>query len=356
MMMKVSVIALVSLLALGCAGGARNADGGAAADAAVGAAADVEADVGADLAEDVRADLAEDLAAEVTPDAGHEAAAEDSDALVQPPPVKVMTFNLRHGDAPDGDDAWEFRKPLVFDVFQRHAADLVGTQEGVAAQLVDVDNAVAGYARVGVARNDGKTKGEYSAIYYRTQRFSVESSGTFWLSDTPEVPGSTSWGNTLPRICTWGHFVDKVTGHGLYLFNVHLDQTSQPSREKGVALMMKRAAARPVPGDPFIVTGDFNAGEDNLAIRYMKGQALVDGAPNPLPLVDSFRALYPDETQVRTSAGFASGSTTGPKIDYIFMAAGTTALAAEIDHTHVGDRYPSDHYPVTATLRLPPPR
>jgi endonuclease/exonuclease/phosphatase family metal-dependent hydrolase len=118
--------------------------------------------------------------------------------------------------------------------------------------------------------------------------------------------------------------------------------------------MMKRAAARPVAGDPVIVTGDFNAGEENLAIRFMKGQATVDDAPNPLPLIDSFRALYPDETAVRTSAGFGSGATTGAKIDYVFMGAGTTATAAEIDRTNVAGRYPSDHYPVTATLRLPP--
>jgi endonuclease/exonuclease/phosphatase family metal-dependent hydrolase len=359
-------IGLVTLLVGGCAG-----DGGSAAPDMDAAATDVFFDVFIDDAaardanEAPAADAASPADAASSADAGSPAdavdAASPADAggadrpdAAGPAVVKVMSFNLRHGDAPDGENAWELRKPLVFDVFKRHAPDLVGTQEGVDPQLVDLDGALPGYRRIGVARNDGVKKGEYSAIYYRVERFAVDSSGTFWLSDTPEVPGSKSWGNTLPRICTWGHFTDKATGDGLYVFNVHLDQTSQPSREKGVALMMKRAAERPLTGDPVIVTGDFNAGEDNLAVRFMKGEALVDGARNPLPLVDSFRALYPDETQVRTSAGFSGGSAVGAKIDYIFMGPGQTALTAQIDRTNVDGRYPSDHYPVTATIRLPP--
>jgi len=268
------------------------------------------------------------------------------------PTLKVMTFNIRYGTAPDGDNAWSIRKPLAFDVFTRQDADLVGVQEALDAQLVDIDGAVPGYARVGVGRDDGMKKGEYSAIYYLSARFDVESSGTFWFSDTPEVPGSKSWGNDIPRICTWAHLIEKQTGYGLYQFNVHLDHMSQPSREKSVALLMKRAAERPVTADPLIVTGDFNAGEENLATLFMKGEAMVDGASNPLPLVDSFRAMYPDEDEVKTAHGFSGGSI-GGKIDYVYMAPGQEALAAEIDRTSVDGRYPSDHYPVTGTLRLP---
>ncbi|HEX2878550.1 MAG TPA: endonuclease/exonuclease/phosphatase family protein, partial [Polyangiaceae bacterium] len=151
---------------------------------------------------------------------------------------------------------------------------------------------------------------------------------------------------------TWGHFTDTETGYGVYLFNVHLDHQSQPSREKSVALLMQRAAERPIAADPVIVTGDFNADEENAAIQFMKGQALVDGVSNPLPLVDSFRSLYPDETQVRTGHSF-NGGTDGPKIDFVFMGPGQIALAAEIDHSNTDGRYPSDHFPVTATLQLP---
>jgi endonuclease/exonuclease/phosphatase family metal-dependent hydrolase len=268
------------------------------------------------------------------------------------PTVKVMTFNIRYGTAPDGDNAWSIRKPLAFDVFTRQKADLVGVQEALDAQLVDIDVAVAGYARVGVGRDDGMKKGEYSAIYYRSERFEVESSGTFWFSDTPEVPGSKSWGNDIPRICTWAHLIEKQTGYGLYHFNLHLDHMSQPSREKSVVLLMQRASDRMVASDPLIVTGDFNAGEENLATLYMQGKGMVGGATNPLPLVDSFRAMFPDEDEVKTAHGFSGGST-GGKIDYVYMDAGQMALAAEIDRTNVDGRYPSDHYPVSGTLQLP---
>ena len=268
------------------------------------------------------------------------------------PPLKVMTFNLRYGTAPDGDNAWALRKPLAFDVFKRQDADLVGIQEGLDAQLVDIDAAVAGYARIGVGRDDGKKKGEYSAIYYRTARFQVDASGTFWLSDTPEVVGSITWNTTLPRICTWAHLVDKATGYGLYHFNMHLDNASQEARDKGVALVMQRVVARPIAQDTVIVTGDFNAGEDSVATQFMQGKAMVNGAANPLPLVDSFRAIFPDEKAVLTAHGFNGGSM-GAKIDYVYMAPGQTALAAEIDRTNDNGRYPSDHYPVTGTIQLP---
>ncbi len=269
------------------------------------------------------------------------------------PQVKVMTFNIRYGTAPDGDNAWPLRKPLAFDVFTRQKADLVGVQEALDAQLKDIDGAVPGYARIGVGRDDGATKGEYSAIYYSTARFAVDTSGTFWFSDTPEVPGSTSWGNDITRICSWAHFTEKATGYGLYHFNVHFDHMSQPSREKSAVLLMRRVTERPIADDPVIVTGDFNAGETNLATLYMQGKGMVGGVSNPLPMLDSFRVVHPDETAVLTAHAF-NGGDMGAKIDYVYLAAGTTALAAEIDRTNVDGRYPSDHYPVTGTLQLPP--
>jgi endonuclease/exonuclease/phosphatase family metal-dependent hydrolase len=270
------------------------------------------------------------------------------------PTLKVMTFNLRYGTAPDGENAWELRKPLTFDVFNRQDADLVGIQEGLDQQLQDIDAAVPGYARIGVGRDDGKTKGEYSAIYYKTARLDVDASGTFWFSDTPEVVGSKTWGNELPRICSWAHFVEKSTGYGFYQFNVHLDAYVQVAREKSVVLLMQRVAARPVGADAAIVTGDFNAAEDNLANQFMRGAALLEGSANPLPLSDSYRVIHPSETEVGTFHGF-EGGTSGPKIDYVYLLPSETALAAAIDRTHDANRYPSDHYPVTATIRLPAP-
>ncbi|HEX2881420.1 MAG TPA: hypothetical protein VHO25_17950, partial [Polyangiaceae bacterium] len=112
--------------------------------------------------------------------------ATDAATMVQPI-VRVMTFNVRYDTAEDGDDAWPVRRPLTYDVFTRQQADLVGIQEALDSQLVDIDGAVEGYSRIGVGRDDGEQDGEYSAIYYRNERFVVDSSGTFWFSDTPEV-------------------------------------------------------------------------------------------------------------------------------------------------------------------------
>jgi endonuclease/exonuclease/phosphatase family metal-dependent hydrolase len=269
-----------------------------------------------------------------------------------PPTIKVMTFNIRYGTAADGADAWDYRKQMVFDVFSEQNADFVGVQEALAFQLEEIEAAVPGYARIGVGRADGIAGDEFSAIFYRAERFDVAESSTYWFSDTPEVPGSMSWGNGIPRICTWGRFVEKATGYGLYHYNVHLDHQSQPSREKSAWLLMARAAQRLVPEDPIVITGDFNAPEDNAATLFMKGEAQVEGADNPIPMVDSFRALFPDQTQTGTFNGF-SGDTSGGKIDFVFMGPGVTATSAEIVHTSVDGHYPSDHFPVTGTLVMP---
>jgi endonuclease/exonuclease/phosphatase family metal-dependent hydrolase len=183
----------------------------------------------------------------------------------------------------------------------------------------------------------------------------VNESGTFWLSDTPETPGSITWGNACTRICTWARFIEKKSRLAFYAFNLHLDHVSQPSREKSVVLLARRIAGRKQP-DPFIVTGDFNAGEDNPVILYLKGKATLDKdnagpAPNPILLVDTFRVLHPDDKEVGTFNDL-QGKRSGPKIDYIFAPGDLEVLQAEILRTQYGGRWPSDHFPVTATLRL----
>ncbi|HMR74388.1 MAG TPA: endonuclease/exonuclease/phosphatase family protein, partial [Polyangiaceae bacterium] len=267
------------------------------------------------------------------------------------PKVKFMTFNIRLGTANDGPDSWPKRKSLVFDVFKNQDADFVGLQEARLFQLQEIDKAIAGYKRVGIGRDGGKG-GEFCAIYYRSARFAVKNSDTFWLSGTPNKPASTSFGNQLPRIVTWGRFVEKSSGYGLYVYNTHFDHISQNSREKSAALLMDVVAKR-APKDRFIVMGDLNAGEGNLVIKFLKGNAKIGGKNNPLPMLDTFRAVHPNETKVGTAHGF-KGGTGGNKIDYV-LAQGKkqNVLSASIDHYNVGGRYPSDHFPVVGKLALP---
>lgn len=267
----------------------------------------------------------------------------------------VMSFNIRYGTADDGENQWNNRREMVFDLLRNHRCDVVGLQEALKFQIDEIIKAVPEYGIVGVGRDDGKTEGEYSAILYNRERFKIDESGTFWLSDTPEVPGSITWGNACTRICTWARFGEKKSGRAFYFYNLHLDHISQPSREKSVALVSERIDQRNHK-EPFIITGDFNAGEDNPAILYLKGKTILnDGrggeSKNPVPVVDTFRLLHPDANDVGTFNEF-KGIRTGDKIDYIFTTPDVKVLEAAILYDNVGGHFPSDHFPVAATVGL----
>jgi endonuclease/exonuclease/phosphatase family metal-dependent hydrolase len=262
-------------------------------------------------------------------------------------PLRVVSFNIRYGTAEDGENEWPKRREMLFEVTRGLDADVAGLQEALAFQIDEIEAAVPGYAAIGVGRDDAARVGEYTAILFRTSRFRVADAGTFWFSDTPEVPASRSWGNRITRICTWARLIDR-SGRGFYVFNLHLDHESQPSREQSVALLARRIAGRAFSSEPVVVTGDFNAGERNPAMA-----ALVS-TPDPASrFVDTFRVLHPAATEVGTFSGFEFGKTDGEKIDYVFVQPGTEVLSAEIVRTSRDSRYPSDHFPVAATIRLP---
>lgn len=176
-----------------------------------------------------------DLAYGLTPHAG---ASDDSLDL------SIMTFNIRYGTAPDGDDRWEKRKQMVFELLERFSSDIIGVQEAQRFQLDEIREALPHYAETGVGRDDGKTAGEYSAILYRADRFALVEEETFWFSDTPGIPGSMTWGNSYPRICTWTRLEERSTSRTFYVYNVHLDHVSQPSREKSVAALVQKIQQR----------------------------------------------------------------------------------------------------------------
>jgi endonuclease/exonuclease/phosphatase family metal-dependent hydrolase len=263
-------------------------------------------------------------------------------AAAQPAPLTVMSFNIRYGTANDGENRWEARRSFLFDVLREQDADVIGLQEALDFQIDEILAAVPVYAVVGVGRDDGARKGEYAAILFRRDRLQVAASGTFWFSDTPDTVASTSWGNRITRICTWTRFIDR-DGRVFWVYNVHLDHESQPSREKSVALLRQRIDARASSGEPALVIGDFNVGESNPALRALTG----DGA-----FVDTFRVLHPDEETVGTFTGFRYGRVDGEKIDYIFAPPGTKVLSAAIVRAARGGRYPSDHFPIVARLAL----
>lgn len=264
------------------------------------------------------------------------------------PGVAVMTFNIRYGTADDGENSWKYRREFVFDVIREAVPDIIGMQEALAFQLNELRDALPGYAKVGVGRDDGLISGEFSAILYRAEDLDVLEHGTFWFSETPDVPSIASyWGAALPRICSWVRFMERETGRTFYVYNVHFSSRSREAREKSAALLSDRIAAREHE-EPVIVTGDFNAGEGSAVMGTLVGSTESTSVAG---LKDSFRVLHPDAVDVGTFNGFR-GRTTGDKIDAVLISGEWDVVSAEILRTSRSGRYPSDHFPVVATLRL----
>lgn len=255
-------------------------------------------------------------------------------------PMTVMSFNIRYGTAKDGDNEWTRRRTMLFDVVREQDPDVIGLQEALDFQIDEIVAAAPGYATIGVGRDDGRARGEFAAILFRKNRFRVAEASTFWLSDTPAVPASKTWGNNITRICTWARLIDG-DGQGFYVFNVHLDHQSQPSRERSTQLLRERIDARSVKTEPVLVTGDFNVGEKNPALATLIG-----------PFIDTFRDVRPQEKTVGTFSGFKFGNVEGDKIDYILVQPGTEVMSADIVRFARDGRYPSDHFPVVARVRL----
>ena len=358
---RLSVLASVVATLFGCVAGAHETDADevdVVADAGTDSEREAAIDSGA-LEDEPDGDEPDDGGpGRDEPDAGPvdvpDAPPADADdagpATIPGPKLKLMTFNVRVGTAADGPNAWSLRKGLVFDVFKKEDADLVGLQEDLRFQLQEIADAVPGYGRIGVGARDGKAAGEHCAILYRKSTLALKESGAFWLSGKPEVPGSATWGNEHPRVVTWGRFAVKATGYELYLYNTHFDHQSQNAREKSAVLLMSRIRARS-PKAPFAMMGDLNVQEDNVVTRFFKGKAQIDGNENPIPLFDTFRVLHPDDPDARTAHGFG-GATRGQKIDYVYTQT-KDVRGARIVHYNVDGRYPSDHYPVVATVKFP---
>lgn len=233
-------------------------------------------------------------------------------------------------------------------------ADIVGVQEALDFQLDEMREMLPGYVQIGVGRDDGARRGEHTALLVRTDRFAIDRSGTAWLSDTPNVPGSKSWGNSITRIVTWARLIDLRSGRGVWVYNAHLDHQSQASRERSAEEISQLIHERTFADEPVIVMGDFNAGEGNSACRYMRGEVDSasgrDDAPDSPRLIDTFRAQHPDASEVGTFNGFKD-ERRGEKIDHIFAGPGLRVLGAGIDRTRGdGGQCPSDHDAVWAKM------
>jgi endonuclease/exonuclease/phosphatase family metal-dependent hydrolase len=260
----------------------------------------------------------------------------------EPLPLRVMTFNIRYDNPGDSLNNWQYRKDVVAETIKEYDVDLLGTQEVLANQLRDLKERLPQYATIGVGRADGREAGEYSAIFYRQDKFEVEKSGYFWLSETPEVAGSKGWDAACERIATWAILREKQGNTRLFFINTHLDHVGRIARREGVKLLLERAKAES-HGLPVIITGDFNASPKSEPIQ----QVLADGK-----FFDT-RLLVPSVPESITYHEF--GKIPVEKrtiIDYIFV----TGDVAVNTYTVVPEKregiYLSDHRPVYVKIEV----
>jgi endonuclease/exonuclease/phosphatase family metal-dependent hydrolase len=261
--------------------------------------------------------------------------------------LRVMSFNIRNSFARDGENHWESRKDLVYSVIKDYAPDVLGLQEANSFQLKELSNEFPQYRKVGEGSMGG-AKGQYSAILFLEERFKLTDSGSFWLSETPAEP-SKSWGSAHHRVCTWAELLDKESQQTINIYNTHMDDGSRKAREKGARMIMDHIQKK-AESSPFLLMGDFNAPEDSEVLKIIKGNP--EARQNlGIQMVDSFRVLYPNRKKVGTYNGF-TGQSDGPKIDYIMVRPSMKVIEASILQTNREGRYPSDHFPVTAHLRI----
>lgn len=252
--------------------------------------------------------------------------------------MRILTFNLRFANPADGPNAWEHRQALVAEIIIARQPDLLGTQEGLVPQLDYLATHLSGYLPLTAHRQVDETC-QYPTIFYRAGGFEVKESGEFWLSETPTVHRSLSWGSAFPRMVTYGLFRELGRQEGFYFLNTHLDHVSPEARLQGARLI--RDFFFPLKM-PMILAGDFNEPPDSPVYREFIG----DGSP----LQDTWRALHPPGEEATTQHAF-DGRPRGSRIDWILVTPPFQVRQAVIVTANRDGRYPSDHFPYEAEVK-----
>jgi endonuclease/exonuclease/phosphatase family metal-dependent hydrolase len=239
------------------------------------------------------------------------------------PIVKAMTFNIRV----DSSFGWALRCEKVYQVMRNQNADIIGIQEGSHHQVAEIREAMTDYTHYSPGKDSGRA-GESCSIYYKTDRFDLNDSGTFWFSDTPDEP-SRGWDSWGPRVCSWVYLTDKKTGTSFYVFNCHLAAFfAQGARQKEAELLAQRIASRKT-NDPVILLGDFNMNVGNKAMDYLLN---ADGKTAYPKMTDAWHDLH---------------DTKGPTYDHIILNKDAKAIEINVDNSKV-----SDHDAIVAQIQL----
>lgn len=263
-------------------------------------------------------------------------------AQTDPDSVCAMSFNLRYA-SDRKPNAWADRRPVMVECIRQTAPDLIGTQEGLYIQIKDLSADLPEYDWVGLGR-DGGSRGEFMAIFYRKDRFEPIAYDHFWLSDTPEVMASSTWGNTNRRMVTWVRFKNRKTGTEFYFWNTHLDHAIQTAREKAATLILDRVAKLNTTL-PIILLGDFNA-------TAGKNQA-YDTLVNKDAFTDTWSVARENKgPKVHTFHDYKGEIPGDNRIDWILIRGSISVDAVKIITFSKAGQFPSDHFPIAAWVKF----
>jgi len=256
--------------------------------------------------------------------------------------LEVMTYNIRYANENDGENSWSKRKDHLANQIKFYEPDIFGVQEGLLEQMDYLKENLHKYNYVGVGREDGKNKGEFSALFYDTDQFKVLKEDTFWLSETPEKI-SVGWDAALPRICTFALFENKTSKQKFWIFNTHFDHIGEKAREESAKLIFSKIEKINTAYLPVILMGDFNLEPESNAIQFLSEE--MDDSKSLSKNV----VFGPDGT----FNGFNFLEPVTRRIDYIFTSKGDLEV---LKYAVLSDswnlKYPSDHLPVFVELRF----
>ncbi|SHM61301.1 Metal-dependent hydrolase, endonuclease/exonuclease/phosphatase family [Cyclobacterium lianum] len=260
--------------------------------------------------------------------------------MAQSDALTVATFNIRYDNPNDAPDTWENRKDIVANLILFHGFDIFGIQEGLFHQVNDLDKRLPNHRFVGVGRDDGGEKGEFSAIFYDHQQFQVLNSGTFWLAPETDHPNK-GWDAALPRICSWAKMVAIGSGEHFYVFNTHFDHRGVEARKQSARVILEKIREINTGSLPVILTGDFNVGQETETYEQLR---TAEG------MKDSFDAAETVYANNGTTNSFDTSKSTDRIIDHIFVSEDIEVRKYGILTDTYHGRFPSDHFPVMAVI------
>jgi len=259
----------------------------------------------------------------------------------KPVELSIMTYNIRMDTPYDSINSWPYRKDVAAEVIKNHDIDILGAQEVLVNQLNDLKERLPEYNTIGVGREDGKEKGEFSIIFYKKNRFDEIESGNFWLSETPELAGSKGWDAACERIATWTVLKEKKSGKQLFFLNTHLDHIGTIARSESIKLILEKC--EDLSKDyPVIITGDFNSIPESTVIgKVLETEKYLDSRQIAAQISGNYGTYHEYGRFIEEDRDL---------IDYIFVSKGIKVNHYEVLPDKHNGTYLSDHVPVIAEI------